>query len=56
VPGNDQAIVVPGLGFVVGRTGLSRTLVDDVTGELLDVLLLAGHQDTPFPEGCVALA
>jgi hypothetical protein len=56
VPGNDQAVVAPGLGFIVGRTGLSWTLIDDATGALLDVVLLAGHQDAPFPEGCVALA
>lgn len=55
VPGNDQAAVVPGLGFVAGRTGLSRTIVDLDTGEVLDVLLEAGHQTSPFPAGCAGL-
>jgi hypothetical protein len=55
VPGNDQAAVVPGLGFVAGRTGLSKTVVDLSTGEVLDVLLEAGHQTSPFPAGCVGL-
>ena len=56
VPGNDQAVVAPGQGFIAGRTGLSIAIVDDATGAVLEVLKLAGHQDSPFPAGCVALA
>jgi hypothetical protein len=56
VPGNDQAVVMPGVGFIDGRTGLSVTIQDDITGEILDVLQLSGHQTAPFPGGCVALA
>ena len=55
VPGNDQAVVAPGQGFIAGRTGLSIAIVDDATGAVLEVLKLAGHQDPPFPAGCVAL-
>ena len=56
IPGNDQAVVAPGQGFIAGRTGLSIAIVDDATGAVLEVLKLAGHQDSPFPAGCVALA
>jgi hypothetical protein len=56
IPGNDQAAVAPGFGFIAGRTGLSVAIVDDATGAVLEVLKLAGHQDSPFPAGCVALA
>ena len=56
VPGNDQAVVMPGVGFIDGRTGLSITIADSTTGEILDVILEAGHQTSPFPGGCVALA
>jgi hypothetical protein len=56
IPGNDQAVVAPGHGFIAGHTGLSITIVDDATGALLEVLKLAGHQDSPFPEGCAGLA
>jgi hypothetical protein len=56
IPGNDQAVVMPGVGFIDGRTGLSIVVLDDVTGAILDVLKLAGHQTAPFPGGCVALA
>ena len=56
IPGNDQAVVAPGQGFIAGRTGLSIVIVDDATGAVLEVLKLAGHQDSPFPAGCVALA
>jgi len=56
IPGNDQAVVAPGMGFIAGRTGLSIVIVDDATGAVLEVLKLAGHQDSPFPAGCVALA
>jgi hypothetical protein len=56
IPGNDQAVVMPGQGFTAGRTGLSIVIVDDATGAVIEVLKLAGHQDSPFPAGCVALA
>ena len=56
VPGNNQAVVAPGFGFIQGQTGLSKTLVDEATFAILDVLIEAGHQDVPFPEGCIALA
>ena len=56
IPGNDQAVVAPGQGFIAGRPGLSIVIVDDATGAVLEVLKLAGHQDSPFPAGCVALA
>jgi len=56
IPGNDQAVVMPGQGFIAGRTGLSIVVIDDLTGAVLELLKLAGHQDAPFPEGCVALA
>jgi len=56
IPGNDQAVVAPGQGFIAGRTGLSIVIVDDATGAVLEMLKLAGHQDSPFPAGCVALA
>ena len=56
VPGNDQRYTAPGLGFIVGNTGLSIVTVDTVTGELLSIDFLAGHQDgTPFPALCVGL-
>ncbi len=56
IPGNDQAVVMPGQGFIAGHTGLSIAIVDDLTGAILELLKLAGHQDSPFPEGCIALA
>ena len=56
IPGNNQAVVAPGFGFIQGTTGLSKTLVDAVTFAVLEVLHEAGHQEPPFPEGCVALA
>jgi hypothetical protein len=56
IPGNDQAVVMKGEGFIAGRTGLSKVVIDDLTGAILEVLNLAGHQDDPFPAGCVALA
>jgi hypothetical protein len=56
IPGNDQAVVMPGQGFIDGRTGLSVQIVDAITGEVFDVLKLAGHQTAPFPTGCQALA
>lgn len=55
VPGNDQAIVVPGSGFLVGRTGLAVYTVDATTGAILDVEKLAGHQSALWPAGCDVL-
>jgi hypothetical protein len=56
VPGNDQQYTAPGLGFIVGNTGLSIVTIDNATGEVLSVDKLAGHQDgTPFPALCVGL-
>ncbi len=56
VPGNDQRYTAPGLGFIVGNTGLSVVTIDNATGETLSVDKLAGHQDgTPFPALCVGL-
>jgi hypothetical protein len=55
VPGNDQAIVVKGEGFLVGKTGLAVYTVDSATGAILDVEKLAGHQDALWPAGCDAL-
>lgn len=56
VPGNDQRYTAPGLGFIVGNTGLSIVTVDNTTGEILSVDKRAGHQDgTPFPALCVGL-
>ena len=56
VPGNDQRYTAPGLGFIVGNTGLAILTLDNATGEVLSVDKLAGHQDgTPFPALCVGL-
>jgi hypothetical protein len=56
VPGNDQQYTAPGLGFIVGNTGLSIVTIDNATGEVLSIDKLAGHQDgTPFPALCVGL-
>jgi hypothetical protein len=56
VPGNDQQYTAPGLGFIVGNTGLSIVTVDNATGEILTIDKLAGHQDgTTFPALCVGL-
>jgi hypothetical protein len=56
VPGNDQQYTAPGIGFIVGNTGLSILTLDTATGEVLSVDKLAGHQDgTPFPALCVGL-
>jgi hypothetical protein len=56
VPGNDQRYTAPGIGFIVGNTGLSIVTIDNATGEVLSVDKLAGHQDgTPFPALCVGL-
>jgi hypothetical protein len=56
VPGDDQQYTAPGIGFIVGNTGLSILTLDTATGEVLSVDKLAGHQDgTPFPALCVGL-
>ena len=56
VPGNDQRYTAPGLGFIVGNTGLIIVTVDNATGETLSVDFTAGHQDgVPFPALCVGL-
>jgi len=57
VPGNDQRYVAPGMGFIVGNTGLSIITVDNATGAVLSVDKLAGHQDgVTFPALCAGLA
>jgi glycine/D-amino acid oxidase-like deaminating enzyme len=57
VPGNDQRYTAPGLGFIVGNTGLSIVTIDNATGEVVSIDKLAGHQDgTPFPALCAGLA
>jgi hypothetical protein len=56
VPGNDQRYTAPGLGFIVGNTGLFIATIDTATGALISVDKEAGHQDgTPFPALCVGL-
>jgi hypothetical protein len=56
VPGNDQRYTAPGLGFIVGNTGLAILTLDTATGEVISVDKLAGHQDgTPFPALCAGL-
>jgi hypothetical protein len=56
VPGNDQRYTAPGMGFIVGNTGLFIATIDTVTQEILSVDFLAGHQDgTTFPALCVGL-
>ena len=56
IPGNNQAVVAPGFGFIQGQTGLSKTLVDEDTFAILEILIEAGHQALPVPDGCIALA
>lgn len=56
VPGNDQQYTAPGIGFVVGNTGIFIATLDNATGDILSVDFLAGHQDgTAFPALCVGL-
>jgi hypothetical protein len=56
IPGNDQRYTAPGIGFIVGNTGLLIATVDTATGETLSIDFLAGHQDgTTFPALCVGL-
>jgi hypothetical protein len=56
VPGNDQQYTAPGIGFIVGNTGLIIMTVDTATQELISVDFEAGHQDgVTFPALCVGL-
>ena len=56
VPGNDQRYTAPGLGFIVGNTGLIILTIDNATGETLSVDFTAGHQDgVTFPALCAGL-
>lgn len=56
IPGNDQQYAAPGMGFIVGNTGLFIATIDTATQDVLSVDFLAGHQDgTPFPALCVGL-
>jgi hypothetical protein len=56
VPGNDQQYTAPGIGFIVGNTGIFIATIDNATQEILSVDFLAGHQDgTTFPALCVGL-
>jgi hypothetical protein len=56
IPGNSQRYTAPGLGFIVGNTGLIVATLDTATGALLSIDFSAGHQDgTPFPALCVGL-
>jgi hypothetical protein len=56
IPGNDQRYTAPGMGFIVGNTGLIIATIDTATQALLSIDFTAGHQDgTPFPALCVGL-
>jgi len=56
IPGNDQQYTAPGIGFIVGNTGLIAATLDTSTGDILSIDFTAGHQDgTPFPALCVGL-
>ena len=56
IPGNDQRYTAPGMGFIVGNTGLITATLDTSTGAILSIDFTAGHQDgTPFPALCVGL-
>ena len=56
IPGNSQRYTAPGIGFIVGNTGLIIATLDTATGEVLSIDFEAGHQDgTPFPALCVGL-
>ena len=57
IPGNDQRYVAPGMGFIIGNTGLIIATLDTATEDLLSIDFTAGHQDgTTFPALCVGLA
>ena len=56
IPGNNQQYTAPGIGFIVGNTGIIVVTLDNATQEVLSVDFTAGHQDgTPFPALCVGL-
>jgi hypothetical protein len=56
IPGNSQRYTAPGIGFIVGNTGLIIATLDTATLEVLSIDFEAGHQDgTPFPALCVGL-
>ena len=56
VPGNDQQYTAPGIGFIVGNTGLIILTLDTATQEVISVDFEAGHQDgVTFPALCVGL-
>jgi hypothetical protein len=56
VPGNDQRYVAPGMGFIIGNTGLIIATLDTATEDLLSIDFSAGHQDgTTFPALCIGL-
>ncbi len=56
IPGNSQQYTAPGIGFIVGNTGLITATLDTSTGAILSIDFTAGHQDgTPFPALCVGL-
>lgn len=56
IPGNAQRYTAPGIGFIVGNTGLLIVTIDTATQAVLSVDFTAGHQDgTPFPALCVGL-
>lgn len=56
IPGNAQRYTAPGIGFIVGNTGLIIATLDTATGEVLSIDFTSGHQDgTPFPALCVGL-
>ena len=56
IPGNDQRYTAPGIGLIVGNTGLIVATLDTATGEILSIDFSAGHQDgTPFPALCLGL-
>jgi hypothetical protein len=56
IPGNDQRYTAPGIGFIVGNTGLFVATVDTATGDVISIDKLAGHQDgATFPALCAGL-
>jgi hypothetical protein len=56
IPGNSQRYTAPGIGFIVGNTGLIVATLDTASGAVLSIDFEAGHQDgTPFPALCVGL-
>jgi hypothetical protein len=56
VPGNDQRYTAPGIGFIVGNTGLIVLTIETETQEVISVDFEAGHQDgVTFPALCIGL-